>query len=164
MSFGWDRVSVSLSSSFFPHFTDSFLCFVSAEYGFSCLDPAILGISLDLKTIHDSAPDYKFGKENPRNPRLKDYVLSPSGVARISEVRADPWDSASSPEAVPVKVVLPDLRTTSDPVSVSISRSLLFVFLSGWPSANVLVLDHLFRVLGLTLCRVPFLRFHLRLG
>ncbi|XP_056693120.1 uncharacterized protein [Spinacia oleracea] len=85
------------------------------EYGFSCVDPVVLGISLDLKTIHDSAPDYKFGKENPRNPRLKDYVLSPSGVARISEVRADPWDSASSPEAVPVKVVLPDLRTTSDP-------------------------------------------------
>ncbi|XP_056697844.1 uncharacterized protein [Spinacia oleracea] len=109
------KVKVSLSSSFLFRFIDFALCFVSAEYGFSCVDPVVLGISLDLKTIHDSAPDYKFGKENPRNPRLKDYVLSPSGVARISEVRADPWDSASSPEAVPVKVVLPDLRTTSDP-------------------------------------------------
>ncbi|XP_056692177.1 uncharacterized protein [Spinacia oleracea] len=85
------------------------------EYGFSCIDPKKLGISLDLKTIHDPAPEYKFGKDNPRNPRLKDYVLSPLGVARISEVRADPWDSASSVEAVPVKVVLPELKTTSDP-------------------------------------------------
>ncbi|XP_056685292.1 uncharacterized protein [Spinacia oleracea] len=69
----------------------------------------------EFPTIHDPAPEYKFGKDNPRNPRLKDYVLSPLGVARISEVRADPWDSASSVEAVPVKVVLPELKTTSDP-------------------------------------------------
>ncbi|XP_021862089.1 uncharacterized protein [Spinacia oleracea] len=85
------------------------------EYGFERIDPVVLGISLDLRTIHDSAPEYKFGKENPRNPRLKDYVLSPAGVARIAEARADPFDSVSSPEAVPVKVVLRPLEKTSDP-------------------------------------------------
>ena len=85
----------------------------------------MLGYQLNGEGVLVRCPPYDFKAQNPRQPKLEDHKFSDHALAHLEDVRADPWDSQNPGEAVPRRTVLPELVTTSDPVTL-ISLFILF--------------------------------------